>query len=316
MELNNIICEYNENNNNYNYNYNFGFPDIYSQSIITIKKGLKNQFLKKHIEAKYLEEFNYLVQTIDNDRLHNEKLLENNKLNRYKDIRPYKDNLVAINSKNRYINASWINIPSDRFFISTQGPLETTIDDFWEMCYEYNVNVIVMLCQLVEKNKIKCANYWERGNAGKYILERLDEFDINGIIVRNFQIKKSKNDFLPKTVVQLHYTNWEDHDVPDLQSYNLLKQLMIFINRYKYNSPVVIHCSAGVGRTGTFIALYNLCNDIIRKIRDERKREIKFSVMDEVRKLKEMRIHMVQNDKQYLFIYQFICMLLKENNLI
>ena len=297
------------------YIYHIRFSQIYPQTFITIKKDSKNQLNK----VNYLEEFNYLKQNIDNDKLHDERLSEDNKLNRYKDIRPYKDNLVKINSKNKYINASWIHIPSDNFFIATQGPLDTTIDDFWEMCYEYNVNVIVMLCQLEEKNKKKCANYWGgKNNVGNYILKSIiNEFDIsNGITLRNFELKKSENDLFPKALIQLHYTHWEDHTVPDSQSYNNLIQLITNINSFKNNAPVVVHCSAGVGRTGTFIAIYNLYNDIIRQINDGSIREIKFSVMNVVRKLKEMRIHMVENDKQYLFLYQFVQILLKSNNLI
>ena len=175
-----------------------------------------------------------------------------------------------------------------------------------------------MLCQLVEKNKTKCANYWGRRNVGNYILESINqEFEIiNGITLRNFQLKKSENDILSKTIIQLHYTHWEDHAVPDLQSYHKLKELINNINFDKNNAPVVVHCSAGVGRTGTFIAFYNLYNDIIKQIKDGRITEIKFSIMNVVRKLKEMRIHMVENDEQYLFLYQFVKMLLMENNLI
>ena len=300
------------------YNYHTRFYPIYPKTLITIKKDCKNQFPENQIKTSYLKEFNYLKQNIDNDMIHNEKLFENNKLNRYIDIRPYKHNLVKINSKNKYINASWIHLPSDNFFIATQSPLDTTIEDFWQMCYEYNVSLIVILCQLVEKNKTKCANYWEGLNVRNFILENINqEFDIiNGISIRNFQLKKSKNDIFPKFIIQLHYTHWKDHGVPDLQSYIKLKELIENIDYYRNNAPVVVHCSAGVGRTGTFIALYNLYIDIIKQIKDIRIREIKFSVMNVVRKLKEMRIYMVENDEQYLFLYQFVKMLLKEYNLI
>ena len=299
------------------YNQHTRFLLIYPKALLIINKNFKNQFPENQIKEKCLQEFNYLKQNIDKDIIHNERLLGNNKLNRYKDVRPYKDNLVIINSKNKYINASWIHLPSDNFFIATQGPLDTTIDDFWEMCYTYNVNLIVMLCQLIEKNKAKCANYWGRKNVGNYILENINqEFDINGIKVRNFQLKKSQNEILAKTIVQLHYTQWEDHTIPGSQSYQKLIELIKSIDLYKNNSPVVIHCSAGAGRTGTLIACYNLYNDIIKQIKDGRIMEIKFSIMNVVRKLKEMRILLVENNEQYLFLYQFAKMLLKENNLI
>ena len=104
---------------------------------------------------------------------------------------PYKDNKVEINSNNKYINASWIHLPYNKSFIATQGPLDTTIDDFWQMIYQYNIQVIIMLCQLEEKSKIKCAKYWEPNCVNNYQLNLLNEFKIfDGIILRNFEIKK------------------------------------------------------------------------------------------------------------------------------
>ena len=86
--------------------------------------------------------------------------MPNINLNRYSNIRPYQDNIVRINSKNKYINASWVHLPEKYYFIATQGPLDTTIEDFWEMIFGYNVNVIVMLCQLQENNRVKKASIY------------------------------------------------------------------------------------------------------------------------------------------------------------
>ena len=273
--------------------------------------------MEKYSKEKILNEFNYLKQNIDYNQEYEAKKIPNNKLNRYANIRPYLNTLVHIYSENNYINASWIHIPEKYEFIATQGPLDTTIDDFWEMCYQYNTNIVIMLCQLKENDKIKCVNYWDKNNIKKFIFNQInEEIEINGIIIRNFELKKSINQNFPKNIIQLHYTCWKDHMAPEENSYRRLIELIEFIDMYKGNSPVVTHCSAGVGRTGTFIALYNLYHDIIKQINDDGVTEIKFSIMNVVRKLKEMRSHLVENEDQYLFLYQFVYLLLKDKNLV
>lgn len=271
----------------------------------------------RYTKERISQEFNYLKENIDNNKEYESRLVENSNLNRYRDIRPYKDNLVQINSGNKYINASWINMPENHFFITTQGPLDTTIDDFWEMFCATNANVIVMLCGLVENNKIKCANYWDSNKINNFDFEQINnEFDIyNGIRLRNFKIKKKGlNNLCTKTAIQLHYTCWADHTAPDEQSYHKLIKLIENMNWYKGDKTVIVHCSAGVGRTGTFIALYNLYCQIKSQIDDNTKSEITFSIMDIVRQLKEMRAHLVENFDQYLFLYQFVDLLLKQYN--
>ena len=295
---------------------NIRFQTIYPETIIKIKKGEKSGCLQNFTKEKISEQFNYLKQYIDDDPAHEERLIPNNDLNRYSNIRPYKDNVVQINSNNKYINASWVHLPTNKSFIATQGPLDTTIDDFWQMVDQYNINLIIMLCKLEENNKVKCSKYWDNTNIHNFTLEKCEnEFEYKeGLTLRNYFLKKSINQLLPPTIIQLQDTCWEDHSAPDRNSYNKIIDLIEFIDIYKNNQPVIVHCSAGVGRSGTFISLYNLYNIIMKQIKDINTNEIKFSIMNIVRQIKEMRIHSVQNEKQYLYLYEFVKLLLDEKN--
>ena len=243
-----------------------------------------------------------------------------NKFCRYSEIRTYKDNKVEINSKNGYINASWIHIPYHKSFIATQGPLESTIGDFWEMCYSYNVKVIVMLCKLDENYKEKCANYWDT-NLDNFKIEKIDD-TINlshDVKIRKFKILKIEKDLQiedkEKVLFQIHFTCWPDHSIPD-NSYNEIINIINIVDKLKEDKPVVVHCSAGIGRTGTFISAYNLYHEIMEQINNKSIKELKFSIMNLVRKLKEMRLYLVENQTQYNFLYQFVNLVLIKNNLI
>ena len=125
---------------------------------------------------------------------HQKRLDKENKYCRYSDIRTYKDNKVEIKSDNGYINASWIHIPHYRSFIATQGPLESTIEDFWVMCYTYDVKIIVMLCKLDENYKEKCANYWDTNIKMFKIEKSCETMQLNdGLRMRKFKIINKDN---------------------------------------------------------------------------------------------------------------------------
>ena len=226
------------------------------------------------------------MKIIDLNEVYQNRLDKENKFCRYSEVRTYKDNKVEINSDNGYINASWIHIPYHKSFIATQGPLESTIEDFWEMCYSYDIKVIVMLCKLDENYKEKCANYWDTN-------------------IKNFTIEK--------IIYQIHFTCWADHSIPD-NSYNEIINIINIVDKLKEDKPVVVHCSAGIGRTGTFISVYNLYHEILKQINNKNINELKFSIMNLVRKLKEMRLYLVENQTQYDFLYQFVNLVLLKNN--
>ena len=255
---------------------------------------------------------------IDSDREHLMNLnTDYYEFDRYSDIQPYKFNTIYIN-QNKYINASSMNVyDEEKYFISTQGPKETTIEDFWTMIDEYNVNVIAMICKEVEDGVEKCTNYWNEEiemTLYKIVIEKeivKDQYVIREIKLINNSTKKEKN------VKQIHFNGWPDHGVPDVSDgkvFDSFNEMIELVDKYRENKPVVVHCSAGVGRTGTFITMYVL-NKEIRKQIDENVKEIKFSIFNLVRKLKEMRLYSVQTQQQYIFIHQYVRYFLKNNNI-
>lgn len=286
-------------------------------TFIYIKKHEKDDGIKFHEKMKSKYEFNYLKRITDKDEEHIKNFYNckpDCKKNRYSDIRPYSHNIVKItNDSDDYINASWVHIPEKNSMIAAQGPKENSIEDFWNMCYSNDVKVIIMLCKLKENGKTKCANYFGSPKMNHFTLNQSpNEEKINGLILRKFELKKDNQDI--KNIVQIHYEDWPDHGVPQ-KAYETIIKLIELIEEYKGNSPFVVHCSAGVGRTGTFSAIYNLYFEILRQINDTTNQDyIKFSVVNIVRKLKEFRLYMVENYDQYTFIYEFLSLFLENTN--
>ena len=133
--------------------------------------------------------------------------------------------------------------------------------------------------------------------------------------VREIELFKGKNGE-KRTIFQIHYTNWPDKEVPeteDLQIFSKINQLVDRLNKSDTKQPIIVHCSAGVGRTGTFISMYLLEKEIEKQIKDNCP-IIRFNIFNLVRKLKEMRMYMVQTVVQYQLIYNFASYLLDKLN--
>jgi len=233
---------------------------------------------------------------------------------RYKDIRTYSYNNVQIEQGHEYINASWIHLPFYRKFIATQGPIPKTIEDFWIMCNKYNVNTIVMLCNFKEKNVEKCANYFTSKKIFRVTNMKPHIID-NGIILREFQLLNIYENTKINNMTQIHLTCWEDHSALNSNYFDKIIKIIKIIDQISNDKTVVVHCSAGVGRTGTFISLYNLYHEIMKQINNIDKEIIEFSVFNLVRKIKELRMYMVENQNQYILLYKFVNYLLVNNNI-
>ena len=249
---------------------------------------------------------NNLIQQFDNK-------------DRYSDIKPYKYNTIQINidkKDNHYINASPINIIKEKYFISTQGPKDNTVEDFWTMVDEQKCNVIVMLCNLEEAGREKCAKYWHK-NMKKYTIKVQKEKENNEIyVIRNLTLinNQTKEE---KKIIQIHFKGWPDHGIPDKDDEGILQAFMEMnkiVDENKKDGPIIVHCSAGVGRTGTFISMYFLEKEIRNQLNNPKVNNIKINIFNIVRKLKEMRLYLVQSDLQYYYIYIFVNYLLNNLN--
>jgi len=174
-----------------------------------------------------------------------------------------------------------------------------------------------MLCQCDEDSRKKCDKYWPTKNSklnlDELVVETLadDEIFENGLILREISVTMKSE---TRKIIQLHLTCWPDHSTPNESiGYSCIEIILSYIEEYRRkntNAPVVIHCSAGLGRTGSLIALYNLISSmkLVKKHNTEDNLQAVFpffSVFNCVRRLREERTGMVTSNVQYKFLYDF-----------
>ena len=295
---------------------------------ITTQKIEKREKAKQFNKRIARQEFQRIIQYTDQDPKHKEQAEKlDGSLCRYKDIYPYKHNVVRINNEHKMVNASWMNIINEKSFIASQAPNDNTLNDFWQMCFDYNVTHILMLCKEIEENKKKCSNYWSANSKFRdFIVTNCEMMEQDNIIERKritVTCIKEKTK-MPKTFEHMQFKEWPDHSTPNIHNYVMIfEKLFKFIddargesNNKKINNPILIHCSAGIGRTGVFLTLYALCNEIKKQIHSEYSDDVLiFNIFNFVRKLKEMRMFSVENINQYNFIYKFLEQYLVEKNI-
>ena len=180
------------------------------------------------------------------------------------------------------------------------------------MCFDYNINLIVMLCNEIEEGVKKCSKYWEIKNSTIFKVINLEKKEDDEIFLEKKITIQNLSTNNCKTFFHIQYKKWPDHQTPISATLKIFEKLFHFIDNNRGNGPPVIHCSAGIGRSGVFISLYLLYTEIIRQISTQNL--ISFNIFNLVRKLKESRIYMVENINQYQFIYNFIEDLLIEKN--
>ncbi|XP_050438870.1 tyrosine-protein phosphatase non-receptor type 4 [Adelges cooleyi] len=268
------------------------------QSILLLGDGLASGSLLTQFEQLYRHKPGALMDCA--------RAAPNIHKNRYRDIAPYDcTRYVLKDQENDYINANYINmeIPGSGIinrYIATQGPLQTTIGDFWQMVLESRSNLIVMVTALVEKGRQKCAKYWPPINETLEVKHDLtvktvsEETETSNIIVyRQLELTDlMTNETRP--VTQIQYGLWPDHGVPDDSDRLLSLVDAVRKERAGVVEPVVVHCSAGIGRTGVIILLETaLC--LLEAGQPVYPLEI-------VRQMRDQRAMMVQTSNQYKFV--------------
>uniref|UniRef100_A0A8C2DN57 Receptor-type tyrosine-protein phosphatase F n=1 Tax=Cyprinus carpio TaxID=7962 RepID=A0A8C2DN57_CYPCA len=234
----------------------------------------------------------------------NSNLEVNKPKNRYANVIAYDHSRVVLTPVDGvpgsdYINANYIDgYRKQNAYIATQGPLPETLSDFWRMVWEQRASTIVMMTRLEEKTRIKCDQYWPvRGTEtyGMIQVTMLDAVELATYSVRTFALYKNGSSE-KREVRQFQYMAWPDHGVPEYPT-----PILAFLRRVKACNPpdagpMVVHCSAGVGRTGCFID--------IDAMLERMKHEKTVDIYGHVTCMRAQRNYMVQTEDQYIFIHE------------
>ncbi|XP_060010642.1 tyrosine-protein phosphatase non-receptor type 3 isoform X4 [Lagenorhynchus albirostris] len=272
-------------------------------SMEQLKKGLESGTVLIQFEQLYRKKPGLAITFA--------KLPQNLDKNRYKDVLPYDTTRVLLQRNEDYINASYVNmeIPAANLvnkYIAAQGPLPHTCAQFWQVVWDQKLSLIVMLTTLTERGRTKCHQYWpyppEVMEHGSFHIRCQSEDCTIAYVFREMLVTNTETGE-EHTVTHLQYVAWPDHGVPDdssdfLEFVNYVRSLRV------EGEPVLVHCSAGIGRTGVLVTMEtSMC--LIE-------RNLPVYPLDIVRKMRDQRAMMVQTSSQYKFVCEAILRVYEE----
>jgi len=229
--------------------------------------------------------------------------------NRYRGFLPLDETRVPISPIDNvcgsdYINANFVSgeVPeSQNAYIACQAPLSSTVEDFWRMVWEQNSGVIVMLCP-IEIGQAE--QYWplegDIAQYGRFSVFNKQSFILKGITVRSLLLRDQNPSLPVREIVHLHFEHWPDFGTTSSES---LRDLLLLYNKFiwrastqhRLSGPAVVHCSAGLGRTGVFLACHILLENIRQRVMP--------NVEETVRYIRNQRQGVVRTEDQYKLIY-------------
>uniref|UniRef100_A0A4X2L3Z6 protein-tyrosine-phosphatase n=1 Tax=Vombatus ursinus TaxID=29139 RepID=A0A4X2L3Z6_VOMUR len=276
---------------------NSKYDTTLEESIEQLKEGLESGTVLIQFEQLYRKKPGLPITFA--------KLSQNLDKNRYKDVLPYDTTRVLLQGDEDYINASYVNmeIPSTKIvnqYIATQGPLPHTCVHFWQAVWDRKLSLIIMLTTLTERGRTKCHQYWpdppDVMEYGTFRIKCQSEVCTIAYVFREMLVTKIETGE-EHTVTHLQYVAWPDHGVPE-DSSDFLEFVTYMRAMRVENEPILVHCSAGIGRTGVLVTMETAMCLI------ERSQPV--YPLDIIRKMRDQRAMMVQTSSQYKFVCEAI----------
>ncbi|XP_055785491.1 tyrosine-protein phosphatase non-receptor type 4-like isoform X4 [Salvelinus fontinalis] len=280
-------------------------PSCWRDSILQLKEGLSTGAVQQQFDQLYRKRPGLTMSCA--------KLPQNISKNRYRDISPYDATRVILKGEDGdYINANYINMAiaassAVNRYIACQGPLPATCSDFWRMTWEQGSNMVVMLTTQVERGRVKCHQYWPNSGAiathGDFQVSCVTEEGKSAFLVREITLTHLQSEE-SRPLTQIQYMAWPDHGVPDDYTDFLDFVSLVRRKREGKEEPVIVHCSAGIGRTGVLITMETAmclieCNQPVYPL-------------DIVRTMRDQRAMMIQTPSQYRFVCEAILKVYEE----